>query len=137
MRKPAAVRVLIVDDNADLRSFARLVLERAGFEAEEAPDGERALKLQRERPADVLVTDIFMSEPDGIELIQRFKARFPRVKVVAITGGAGLTRRGRKEVLFVAKELGAAAVLEKPFAGDALVTTVQSLAAGPGQSDPG
>lgn len=129
------VRVLIVDDNADMRSFSKLVLQRAGFEAEAVPDGRRALELQRKHPADVLVTDIFMPEPDGIELIQRFKSKFPRIKVVAITGGAHLTGRGGKEALYVAKQVGAEAVLEKPFAPETLVATIKGLTA-TGSSSP-
>ena len=87
MSKPKSVRVLVVDDNPDMRSFVKIVLERAGFEADVAADGQRALDLLREHPADVLITDIFMPEPDGLELIQRFKSRFPGIKIVAISGG--------------------------------------------------
>lgn len=47
MGKPKSVRVLVVDDNADMRSFVKIVLERAGFEAQVAADGRRALDMQR------------------------------------------------------------------------------------------
>ena len=83
--KPTSV--LIVDDNSDMRSFVRIVLERAGFEAQVAADGERALDLQRAHPVDVLITDIFMPERDGIELIHQFKSAFPQVKIIAMSGG--------------------------------------------------
>ena len=120
------MRVLVVDDNPDLRSFVKIVLERAGFEAEVAADGRRALNLQRERPADVLVTDIFMPEPDGLELIQHFKSRFPGIKIVAISGGG---KAGKADYLYVAAEIGAEAVLRKPFSTEALIRTLQELAA--------
>ena len=121
------MRVLVVDDNPDMRSFVKIVLERAGFEAEVAADGRRALDLQRECPADVLITDIFMPEPDGLELIQQFKSRFPGIKVVAISGGGYGTK---VNYLYVAAEIGAEAVLHKPFSTETLVRTLQELAAG-------
>ena len=85
-----------------------------------------ALDLQRECPADVLITDIFMPEPDGLELIQKFKSRFPGIKVVAISGGGHGTK---VNYLYVASEIGAEAVLRKPFSTETLVRTLQELAA--------
>ena len=109
-----------------MRSFVKLVLERAGFEARVAADGQRALDLQREHPADVLITDIFMPESDGIELIARFKSGFPQVKIIAMSGGG---RVFKKDYLPVAKAIGADGVLQKPFAAKALLTMLQDLAA--------
>ena len=94
--------------------------------SEVAADGRRALDLQRERPADVLITDIFMPEPDGLELIQQFKSRFPGIKVVAISGGGHGTK---VNYLYVAAAIGAEAVLHKPFSTETLVRTLQELAA--------
>lgn len=124
MGKPKSVRVLVVDDNPDLRSFLKIVLERAGFEAQVAKDGQRALDLQGERPADVLITDIFMPERDGIELIQEFKSRFWQVKIIAMSGGGQVSR---KDYLPVAADIGADAVLQKPFAAETLLTTLRHL----------
>jgi len=126
MKRPQSVRVLVVDDNSDMRSFLKLVLERAGFEAQVAADGQRALDLQRERPADVLITDIFMPESDGIELIARFKSGFPQVKIIAMSGGGHVSK---KDYLPVAKEIGADGVLQKPFAAETLVRMLRELVA--------
>ena len=116
--------VLIVDDNADMRSFVKIVLERAGFEAQVAADGERALDLQRAHPVDVLITDIFMPERDGIELIQQFKSAFPQVKIIAMSGGGSISK---KDYLPLAADIGADLVLRKPFAGDTLLSMLQDL----------
>jgi len=126
MKRPQSVRVLVVDDNSDMRSFLKLVLERAGFEAQVAADGQRALDLQRERPADVLITDIFMPESDGIELIARFKSGFPQVKIIAMSGGGHVSK---KDYLPVAKAIGADGVLQKPFAAETLLRMLQDLVA--------
>ena len=116
--------VLIVDDNADMRSFVRIVLERAGFEAQVAADGESALDLQRAHPVDVLVTDIFMPERDGIELIHQFKSEFPQVKIIAMSGGGQISKR---DYLPLVADIGADRVLRKPFAADTLLGMLQDL----------
>lgn len=122
--KPTSV--LIVDDNADMRSFVKIVLERAGFEAQVAADGERALDLQRAHPVDVLITDIFMPERDGIELIHQFKSAFPQVKIIAMSGGGRISKR---DYLPFAADIGADLVLRKPFAADALLSMLRDLVA--------
>jgi DNA-binding response OmpR family regulator len=116
--------VLIVDDNADMRSFVKIVLEQAGFEAQVATDGERALALQRAYPVDVLITDIFMPECDGIELIHRFKSAFPQAKIIAMSGGGRISKR---DYLPLAADIGADLVLRKPFAADTLLNMLQDL----------
>ena len=116
--------VLIVDDNADLRSFVKIVLERAGFETQVAADGQRALDLQRAHPADVLITDIFMPERDGIELIHQFKSAFPQVKIIAMSGGG---RVSQMDYLPCAADIGADLVLRKPFGADALLGMLEDL----------
>jgi CheY-like chemotaxis protein len=123
-RRIRKAHVLVVDDNSDMRSLLEIVLERAGFETEVAADGDLALDLQRGHPADVLITDIFMPERDGIELISAFKSRFPQVKIIAMSGGG---QRARADYLTVASEIGADAVLRKPFATETLVTTLEYL----------
>ncbi len=123
-RRIRRAHVLVVDDNSDMRSFLEILVERAGFEAEVVADGDRALDSQREHPADVLITDIFMPERDGIELINAFKSRFPQVKIIAMSGGG---QRAGADYLGVASEIGADAVLRKPFAAETLVTTLETL----------
>ena len=108
-----------------MRSFVRIVLERAGFEVQVAADGERALELQRTHPAEVLVTDIFMPECDGIELIDQFKSAFPHVKVIAFSGGGKKT--SAVDYLPVAAEIGADRLLRKPFAADTLLGMLRDL----------
>ncbi|TAK84587.1 MAG: response regulator [Betaproteobacteria bacterium] len=125
MSAPKAVCVLVVDDNEDMRSFMKIVLERAGYETELAADGQRALELQRRHPADVLVTDIFMPEADGLETIERFRSEFPRVRIVAMSGGGSVAKL---DYLTTAREAGADAVLRKPFEAQALLTTLETLA---------
>jgi DNA-binding response OmpR family regulator len=105
-------RVLVVDDNADLRSMLRLCLEADGFEVEVAANGQLALDLLGQRPADVLVTDLFMPDQDGIETILEVRKRYPQVRIVAMSGW---TSTEGSDYLRVAREIGALETLRKPF----------------------
>ena len=83
---PMTTRVLVIDDNDDFRKLALLWFQIHNIEAEGAANGARGLEMQRARPADVIVTDIFMPEKDGIETIQELRREFPGVQIIAMTG---------------------------------------------------
>ena len=83
----------------------------------------------RRAPPDVLITDIFMPETDGLEIIARCKNEFPSVKIVAISGGGDKVRN--ETYLSIAGVAGADAVLPKPFEAAALLETLRGLAAAP------
>lgn len=119
-------RLLIVDDNADTRQSMKLLLERAGYEVEVAQNGARALEVQRTLSAEILITDIFMPELDGLETISRFRDEFPGVKIIAMTGGG--VGFNRQNYLLSADVAGADAVLSKPFEKRTLLQALQSVA---------
>jgi len=105
-------RVLVVDDNEDMLESMRILLERAGYQVEVASNGAQAVLVQRERPAHVLITDIFMPEKNGIELIDHFKQEFPEVRIIAMSGGGELVKR---DYLDRTELFGADSTLRKPF----------------------
>jgi CheY-like chemotaxis protein len=123
-RAERARRVLVVDDNEDMLESTKILLERAGYDVEVASNGERAMILQRERPADVLITDIFMPDKDGVELISHFRQEFPAVRIIAMSGGGVRTKR---DYLADASLLGVDATLRKPFEPEALLQTLRRL----------
>ena len=110
--------VLIVDDEPSFRELLRLFLERAGHEVREAEDGQRALSLYAEQPADLVITDLAMPEMTGLDLMVTMKRTFGAVKTFVISG------RGDAE-LQEAKCLGARAVWPKPFNFDDLLLAVE------------
>jgi len=61
--------ILVIEDQAPLRTLLRTVLERAGHEVREAPNGRLGLAVYREKPADVVITDILMPEMNGLDMI--------------------------------------------------------------------
>jgi CheY-like chemotaxis protein len=117
-------RILIVDDDADMRLTLKLALELAGYQVAEAANGRDALERQRAAPADVVITDIFMPESDGFEAIDGLRRQFPATKVIVMSGGAQLTRR---DYLPDAELAGADATLQKPFDIDELLKTLVRL----------
>jgi CheY-like chemotaxis protein len=122
--KTAITTILVVDDNRDIRDFMQIALETAGYKVHTAAEGAQALAMQRERPADVLVTDIFMPGQEGIETIAGFKAEFPGTRIIAISAGGGT---GKRDFLTAAALIGADATLRKPFTADQLLETVRTV----------
>jgi DNA-binding response OmpR family regulator len=120
-------RVLVIDDNDDFRKLALLWFQIHSIEAEGAANGTKGLELQRARPADVIITDIFMPEKDGIETIHELRREFPGVQIIAMTGRESLTDFDAFEV---ARELGAVKTFKKPFKLDDLVAAVNELTSG-------
>ena len=113
--------ILLVDDEDNLRRFLKLVLKSAGFEVVEASNGAEALKLSEKRQIDVLVTDVVMSDMDGITLAHSLVSLKPGLPVVFISGypmdfEAERQRHPR------------CAFLPKPFPANKLVRTITSLA---------
>jgi CheY-like chemotaxis protein len=119
-------RILIADDDEDLRTMLSIVLEGAGYEVEAVPDGERAIRAQEERPADVLITDLFMPVRDGMETVAFFRSHYPDMPIIAISGG-GYTGQ-KTDHLSVARAAGADFSLRKPFEVGLLLDAVRSFA---------
>ena len=120
---PSMARVLVVEDSAGLREIMSIGLRASGHDVAQAPDGRRALDLQREHPYEVVVTDLFMPEMDGIETIQTLRQEFPDIAIVAISGVP--TKTGA-DFLEVAEKLGADRVLRKPFTIPELLAAVEA-----------
>lgn len=117
-------RILIIDDDANVRYTLRQMLESAEHEVFEAPDGAAGVSLFRQKRPELVITDIFMPERDGLETILTLKSEFPTVKIIAISGGGQL---GNLSYLEMARAFGAERVLVKPFIRQDLLTAIQEL----------
>lgn len=124
-RKEDKPRVLVIDDNPDLRSLLEHSLAGEGFEVETASNGMEALRLLQISPVEVVVTDIFMPDKDGIEVISELKQSHPGIKIIAMSGGP--RRHGNVDYFTVAREVGADGVLGKPFTPGQLVDLLRPL----------
>jgi DNA-binding response OmpR family regulator len=117
-------RILVIDDNRDLRDSLQLMLQQVGYDVETARDGQQAIEVQQKRPVRIVITDIFMPGKEGIETIEYFRQEWPQVKIVAMSGGGEVAKRG---YLKVAAEIGADAALQKPFEPQVLFSILRGL----------
>jgi len=120
-------RILIIDDEADLRATLRDILEAQGYEVIEASDGREGLRHYLLAPMDLVITDLLMPEQEGMETIQAMRRVNPQVKIIAISGGG---QTGRLDFLEAAAVLGAQRTLRKPFRPRELLTAVRELMQG-------
>jgi DNA-binding NtrC family response regulator len=118
---PEAVRVLVVDDEPDLRHGLRLLLAPQGFDVAEAATGAEALAALARAPADVVVTDLQMPGMSGTELLAEVKRRRPSTVVVVLTG------YGSIESAVWCLQHGASHFLTKPFDNQEVVTLLTRL----------
>ncbi len=105
-------RILIIDDTDEMLAMLQKVLRRSGHEVVAANNGETGLRCLQQQPIDLVVTDIFMPEKDGIEIIRNLRRHHPQVKVIAISGGGEVSPQS---YLTIAEKLGAAHTFYKPF----------------------
>ena len=78
--------ILIIDDEPGVLGVLRKILEGAGHSVSEAPDGESALRAFEGAPADLVITDIFMPDIDGLKILKVIKVQYPDLPVLVITG---------------------------------------------------
>ncbi|MBT6500704.1 MAG: response regulator [Deltaproteobacteria bacterium] len=117
-------RILIVDDDVDVLDMLGQTLEREGYEVVSAANGKEGVRLYREDPVDLVITDIIMPEKEGIETIMELKRAFPDVKIIAISGGGLVDPEG---YLSMAKQLGARYTFSKPVEREDLLKAVREL----------
>jgi DNA-binding NtrC family response regulator len=125
--KPAARRILVIDDNASVGAAIQTILTRQGCLTTIAADAESGIRASETSRFDVVMIDIFMPGTDGLELIKRFHERCPGLPIVAMSGF-----RFRKamdpthDFLAMAAKFGATECLRKPFVPQQLVAAINS-----------
>ena len=110
-------RILVIDDEAPIRSILRRSLQSFGHEVVEAADGTDGTRLFESSSFDLVITDLFMPDKEGIETILDLRAKSPEVKILVVSGGFPSGGRSLEKYgpLADAQALGADATLEKPF----------------------
>jgi CheY-like chemotaxis protein len=122
----AAYSILVVDDEPELRELVVLVLKSAGHNAVGAADGLEAAEAIAKQHFDVVITDLIMPERDGLEFIAEVRAKYPDVKIVAMSGGGHIAR---DSYLRIALGFGAHAILEKPFENREILSAIETALA--------
>ena len=122
MADSQAARILVAEDEANLRLVLQKELERHGYRVQVAPDGEAALRRLEETNVDVLLCDINMPRMDGMELLRRVHERPNPPEVIMLTGQATV------ETAVEAMKLGAYDYLTKPYSIGELDVRVRQAA---------
>jgi DNA-binding NtrC family response regulator len=120
--------ILLLDDDDQLRTALRRMLEEAGHKVIEADEGLKAIRLYRQHQVDLLISDLFMEGKEGLETIFDLHREFPHLRIVAMSGGDS---KGKVDMLPLAKRFGAVKTLNKPFDKQVLLTTVEEVLAAP------
>ena len=117
------IEILVIDDTEEVRRFFRVVLEQAGYAVREASSGSEGIRLFRESPSDIVITDMYMPNGDGFDVLRTLRGEALLPKIIVLSGQLGQT-----EMLSAAKFMGADLVLPKPVAIDALLKAVKTVA---------
>ncbi len=117
----AKKRILCVDDDADLRHVVRIALQQEGYEVTEAQNGEEAIRHLDRGVFDLVLLDVVMPGPSGMDLLRFLSSKGNRTPIAMITGKAGFTLATESYML------GAVEYITKPFTTDYLVDTVERL----------
>ncbi len=117
-------RILVIDDDVQILDMLKQTLEREGYEVVDTDSGKEGIRLYREDPTDLVITDILMPETEGVEVILDLRRDFPDVKIIAISGGGQVSS---EVYLRVAKNLGAEYTFSKPVTREKLLKAIKEL----------
>ncbi len=116
--------ILVIDDELLYRNLYKRILEKKGYYVDASHNGKDAMSKIESIIPDLVITDIIMPDMDGLELIREIRAKFPNVKIMAVSGGG----RIKPDVyLKMASKLKADCILEKPFSNNDLLDKINSL----------
>jgi len=119
-------RILVIDDHYPMRQTIREILEDNGHDVLEAANGFSGLQIQRTQHADLVITDIFMPEKEGMSTIREMCNEFPGIRTIAMSGGTGdLT--APESFIDLARRFGARATIVKPFEVDDFLAVVNQV----------
>jgi DNA-binding response OmpR family regulator len=114
-------RVLVVDDEPNIRQVLVYVLEDEGYRVEEAQDGEAALELIRRQHPDVIILDMKMPGMDGWQFVRRYRELYDhQAPIIVLTAAQDAAKRGA--------DVSADSYVPKPFDLDVLIERVSSIA---------
>jgi DNA-binding response OmpR family regulator len=116
-------RILVIDDDAAIRQVVKTVLERKGFEVIQARDGDAGIRIYKENPVDLVITDIFLPGKSGLDTIMEIRGDFPDAKIIAMSGGG--PTMSAEGCLLLSQGLGVQRTLYKPLSMRELLEAVE------------
>jgi CheY-like chemotaxis protein len=127
-------RIIVIDDEEDIRNVLVEVLERAGYDVDTAQDSDAGLQLMRTKGADLVITDIIMPGKDGVDTAYQIRMEFPNTRIIVISGGGNVMPMEYEPgaiktsaYLASADAAGADMTLTKPFDRNEILEAVSNL----------
>lgn len=117
-------KILVIDDDECIRITCRNILKKMPCTVIEAEDGMAGMERFKEEMPDITITDMLMPNKEGLETISEIKARNPKAKIIAMSGGGGTHNMN---FLNMAAKFGADLIISKPFKPDELLGAVKIL----------
>lgn len=128
-------KILVIDDSASTLELVGDILTSAGHQVTTANSGKRGRAILTQEPLDLVITDVYMPDVDGLEVLRDVRRIRPGMRVIAMSSMAG-----KLDMLVVAKALGAVLTLRKPFCTSDLLDAVDAClqpSTAPGAGVPG
>lgn len=119
------IQIVLAEDDVQERRLYKKFLKNDNLTVYEAESGSEAIRIVKEKKADILITDILMPGMNGLEVIASLKQDLPEIKVIAISGGN--IAMDPADGLKLASTLGAVQILRKPFTREALKEAVSGI----------
>jgi DNA-binding response OmpR family regulator len=119
------MRILIIDDDAAVRASIRILLKSKGHDVAEATDGDTGLRKAKEFVPALVLVDMFMPGKDGITTIREIRSHLPSIPVIAMSGSLSRDKTEAADELKTVIEIGARAMLHKPFRPNELLALVE------------
>lgn len=127
-------KIIVVDDEEDIRNVLKQVLERAGYEVQVAESGKEGLELLKDGGADLVITDVIMPGMDGVSLTREIREKFRDTRILVISGGGNVAPASYEPgaisttaFLSSAKNAGADQTMTKPFDRQELIRIIGEL----------
>ena len=117
-------QIMVIDDEEFLLDVLKTILKREGYSVVTSKSAREGLEILAKTNVEVIISDIIMPEMDGMELLTEVKAKYPKIKMLMITGHSG--KYGERSVL----DAGADGFITKPFKNIEITRTIQRLALG-------
>ena len=123
--KEGKKKILVVDDTASVRTFIRLLLEKENYEVCEACDGQEGIEVYKELgDIDLIITDVYMPNKSGLELVVELKEVYPDLKIIVLSDGG---KNNFSNELSVCEALGATYFIKKDLIMDELLNLVDEV----------
>lgn len=119
------MKILVIDDDFQFNQMVCMLLRHSGHNVIQASNGDEGIKLFALEHPELVITDLYMPEKEGLETIIELRKLDKNVRILAISGGS--PHLDASDMFAVAKEFGADAVLRKPFDAEALSDMVNGL----------